>query len=131
VNPRIFPEAFRYDLDSMAALLSALDLVITPPGYVAHLAGALGVRTWLLVPAGADWRHSIDVTSGLRSVWHPTVNMYRQAKEQSWQHFFAALEDDLVKFLTTHRPPEELPVTLNFIERKMIAPAKAAQPRAA
>ena len=126
VSPRIFPEAFRYDLDNMAALLTALDLVITPPGYVAHLAGALGVRTWLLVPAGADWRHSIDVASGSRSVWHPAIKMYRQAKGQTWQNFFATLEDDLAQFLKTYLPPEEMPATLNFIERRTIAIPRAA-----
>jgi len=131
VSPRLFPEAFQYNLDTMAALLTALDLVITPPGYAAHLAGALGVRTWLLVPAGADWRHSIDVLSEPRSVWHPSIKMYRQAQGQTWQHFFATLEDDLEKFLTTHRPPEEMPVTLNFTKQTTIAPQKAAQPSAA
>ena len=125
VTPRIFPEAFRYDLDSMAALLVALDLVITPPGYVSHLAGALGVKTWLLVPEGADWRHSIDASQP-RSVWHPSVTMYRQAKGQTWQHFFAVLGSDLEKFLTTHRPPEEMPATLTFTQRKTTAAPKAA-----
>jgi hypothetical protein len=126
VVPQLFPEAFKYDLDAMAALLVALDLVITPPGYVAHLAGALGVKTWLLVPEGADWRHTIDMASEPRSVWHPSIKMYRQTKGQTWQHFFATLEDDLVKFLTTYRPPEEMPATLNFIERKTLAIPKAA-----
>jgi len=126
ISPRIFPEAFQYNLDAMAALLTALDLVITPPGYTAHLAGALGIRTWLLVPEGADWRHSIDCVSEPRSVWHPSIKMYRQAKGQTWQHFFATLENDLEKFLTTYRPPEEMPVTLNFPERTTIAIPKAA-----
>ena len=126
VSPRIFPEAFRYDLDMMAALLSSLDLVITPPGYAAHLAGALGIRTWLLVPEGADWRHTVDVVSQPRSVWHPTIKMYRQAKGQSWQHFFAALENDLEQFLTTYRPPEEMPATLVFPKQKTFAVPKSA-----
>jgi len=124
---RIFPEAFQYDLDSMAALLTALDLVITPPGYVSHLAGALGVRTWLLVPEGADWRHSIDIGSQCRSVWHPTIKMYRQAKGQTWQHFFETLESDLTKFLTTYRPPEEeIPATLAFPKRRPIVTPRSA-----
>jgi len=126
VSPRIFSEAFRYDLDAMAALLTALDLVITPPGYVAHLAGALGVRTWLLVPECADWRHSIDVGSQCRCVWHPTVKMYRQAKGESWQHFFATLENDLTKFLTTYRPPEEIPATLAFPKQTPIVLPRSA-----
>jgi len=126
ITPRIFPEAFQYDLDSMAALLASLDLVITPPGYAAHLAGALGVRTWLLVSEGADWRHSIDVVSQPRSVWHPTVKMYKQAKGQTWTHFFEAFENDLTKFLTTYRPPEEIPATLTFPKRTTIGTPRSA-----
>ena len=126
VSPHIFPEAFQYDLDLMAALISSLDLVITPPGYISHLAGALGVRTWLLVPEGANWRHTIDTVSLPRSVWHPTVRMYRQAKRQTWQHFFATLHDDLEKFLTTYRPPEAVPVTLALPGRRTMAIPKAA-----
>ena len=126
INPQFFSEAVQHDLDSMAALLTALDLVITPPGYVAHLAGALGVRTWLLVPEGADWRHSIDTVAQSRSVWHPTVKMYRQAKGQTWQHFFETLESDLTKFLTTYRPPEEMPTTLVFPQRTPTTLPKAA-----
>ena len=119
-------EAFQYDLDSMAALLTALDLVITPPGYVSHLAGALGVRTWLLVPEGADWRHTIGIGPEPRSIWHPSVKMYRQARGQTWQHFFETLENDLTKFLTTYRPPEEIPATLAFPTRRpMVAPRSA------
>jgi len=123
--PHVFPEAFKYDLDAMAALLVSLDLVITPPGYVAHLAGALGVRTWLLLPEGADWRHSIDVasqesTAPPRSVWHPTIKMYRQAKGQTWQQFFAIVGDDLEKFLTTYRPPEEMPTILTLPKRRVV-----------
>ena len=125
VAPRIFPEAFQYNLDAMAALLVALDLVITPPGYAAHLAGALGVRTWLLVPEGADWRHTIDVAQP-RSVWHPSIKMYRQTKGESWQHFFATIGDDLEKFLTTYRPPEEMPAVLALPERKKMTVLKAA-----
>jgi hypothetical protein len=125
-SPRIFPEAFQYDLDSMASLLTSLDLVITPPGYVAHLAGALGVRTWLLVPESADWRHSIDIVSQCRSVWHPSVRMYRQAKGQTWQQFFTTLEEDLTQFLTTYRPPEEIPVTLTFPQRRATAVPRSA-----
>ena len=117
---RIFPEAFQYDLDSMAALLTALDLVITPPGYIAHLAGALGVRTWMLVPECPDWRHTVDCVSQTRCVWHPSIKMYQQAKGQSWQNFFAKINDDLARFLTTYRPPEEIPATLAFPETRLL-----------
>ncbi|MDR1963737.1 MAG: tetratricopeptide repeat protein [Planctomycetaceae bacterium] len=111
----LYPEAFQYDLDEMAALIAALDLVVTPPGYVANLAGALGAKTWLVLPAKADWRWNLGSENCL---WYPTFRVYRQAKGQSWTELFATIGTDLEKFLTTHRPPEEsLPITLAFPEQ--------------
>ncbi|MDR0520399.1 MAG: tetratricopeptide repeat-containing glycosyltransferase family protein [Planctomycetaceae bacterium] len=128
--PHFFPDAFKYNLDSMAALLTALDLVITPPGYIAHLAGALGVRTWLLLPERADWRHNIGAACGgslsadqTNSLWHPAVRVYRQPRGSGWQTFFAPIEEDLQKYLTTRRPPEKMvipmPQTLAFPHRRV------------
>jgi tetratricopeptide (TPR) repeat protein len=127
--PRIFAEAFQYDLDNMAALITALDLVITPPGYVAHLAGALGVRTWLLLPEGSDWRWNIASESG-GTVWHPSMQIYRQTFGQNWSEVFSQLGNDLDKFLTKYRPPEEVtiisPITLAFPEQYTIEKRKVA-----
>ena len=109
---RLYPEAFQYDLDEMAALVAALDLVVTPPGFVAHLAGALGVKTWLVLPAKADWRWNLGNPDCL---WHTTVQMYRQKTGQAWSEVFRTLGGDLDKFLSTYRSPEEgMPVTLEF-----------------
>ncbi|MDR1483832.1 MAG: tetratricopeptide repeat protein [Planctomycetaceae bacterium] len=91
-----FNEIFRYDLDTMAALLTALDLVITPPGYVAHLAGALGVKTWLLLPSGSDWRWSLGKSE---SLWHPSMKIYRKGIEQSWSGLFELVGVELDCFL--------------------------------
>jgi tetratricopeptide (TPR) repeat protein len=112
----LYPEAFQYDLDEMAALITALDLVVTPPGYAANLAGALGAKTWLILPAKADWRWNLSRENCL---WYPSFRVYRQAIGQSWSELFATVGTDLEKFLTTHRPPEEsAPVTLAFPEQK-------------
>lgn len=111
----LYQEAFQYDLDEMAALLTALDLVITPPGYAANLAGALGTKTWLILPAKPDWRWNL---SREKCIWYPTFRVYRQAIGQSWSDLFATVGTDLEKFLATHRPPEEsAPVTLVFPEQ--------------
>ncbi|MDR0705647.1 MAG: tetratricopeptide repeat protein [Planctomycetaceae bacterium] len=112
----LYPEAFQYDLDEMAALITALDLVITPPGYAANLAGALGAKTWLILPAKADWRWNLSRDE--HCLWYPAFRVYRQAIGQSWSELFATVGTDLEKFLTTHRPPEEsVPVTLAFPEQ--------------
>lgn len=63
------------DMDDFAALLSALDLVISVDNSTAHLAGALGVPTWVLLPSLADWRWQV---SGERSVWYESARLWRQ-----------------------------------------------------
>ena len=100
----IFKEAFQYDLDEAAALITALDLVITPPGYVAHLAGALGVNTWLVLPERADWRWNL---CGGNLLWHRSMLVFRQQYNQSWTDVFNEVENHLQTFLSARRPPEE------------------------
>ena len=63
------------DMDDFAALLSALDLVISVDNSTVHLAGALGVPTWVLLPPAADWRWGL---SGERSVWYDSVWIWRR-----------------------------------------------------
>lgn len=108
----LFKEAFQYDLDAMAALIASLDLVVTPPGYVAHLAGALGVRTWLVLTEQADWRWNLGSNG---SLWYPSFSVYRQQTGQVWSELFEGLETDLDRFLANYRPPEEeAPQTIAF-----------------
>ncbi|GHT22815.1 hypothetical protein FACS189419_05890 [Planctomycetales bacterium] len=127
-NPYLFSDAFQYDLDEIAALLTALDLVITPPGYIAHLAGALGVNTWLVLPTGADWRHLIDVKNDeiQTSIWHNSMTVYRQKVRQSWGDVFRTMDNDLEQFLTSHRPPEKMPTIIAFPSKEQIALRKVA-----
>lgn len=71
------------DLDGLAALLSACDLVITVSNTTAHLAGALGVPTWVLCPAGAGrlwyWFNGRSDTP-----WYPSVRLLRQINAGIW-----------------------------------------------
>ena len=61
-------------LEETAAMLSALDLVISVPTATAHLAGALGKPVWVLVPALATWRYLWD---GERVPWYPSMRVVR------------------------------------------------------
>jgi tetratricopeptide (TPR) repeat protein/glycosyltransferase involved in cell wall biosynthesis len=69
------------DLADTAGAIAQLDLVITVDTVVAHLAGALGKPTWILLPWASDWRWLCDRED---SPWYPTVRLFRQAQPQAW-----------------------------------------------
>jgi hypothetical protein len=63
------------DFAETAALVSCLDLVITVDTSVAHLSGALGRPTWILLPFAPDYRWLLHRED---SPWYPTVRLFRQ-----------------------------------------------------
>ena len=58
-----------------------IDLVITVDTMTAHLAGAEGVPTWLLLPYAPDWRWGLE---GDRSPWYPSMEIFRQGPDRKW-----------------------------------------------
>ena len=69
------------DFAETAALISCLDLVITVDTSVAHLAGALGCPTWILLPQTPDYRWLLDRDD---SPWYPTVRLFRQTETRDY-----------------------------------------------
>jgi tetratricopeptide (TPR) repeat protein len=80
------------DIDLFAAQVSAMDLVVTIDNSTAHLAGALGVPTWVLLPFAADWRWMGDRED---SPWYPTVRLFRQLTHGGWQSVLARVQESL------------------------------------
>jgi tetratricopeptide (TPR) repeat protein len=76
-----WPEA-QADFDQAAALVAALDLVVTVTTAAVHLAGALGKRAWVLVPVSPEWRYGLG---GERMPWYPSVRLFRQVAPLDWQ----------------------------------------------
>ncbi|HWY85712.1 MAG TPA: tetratricopeptide repeat protein [Gemmataceae bacterium] len=68
-----------------AALMMNLDLIITSDTAVAHLAGALGVPVWTLLPFVPDWRWLLERSD---SPWYPTMRLFRQNRPADWQEVF-------------------------------------------
>jgi hypothetical protein len=58
-----------------------MDMVITIDNSTAHLAGALGVPTWVMLPFARDWRWFQARTD---SLWYPTMRLFRQPQRGDW-----------------------------------------------
>ena len=69
------------DFADTAAMIGSLDLVVSTDTAVGHLAGSLGVPTWLLLDAGADWRWLSDRSD---SPWYQSMRLFRQSQPGDW-----------------------------------------------
>jgi Flp pilus assembly protein TadD len=83
------------DFGDTAALISRLDLVITVDTAVAHLAGALGKPTWVILPHAPDWRWMLKRQD---SPWYPTMRLFRQTSPGHWQDVIKRVALSLVKY---------------------------------
>lgn len=82
------------DVLDAARVVRALDLVITIDSFPAHLAGALGVPVWTLLPHEADWRWMDDRDT---SPWYPTMRLFRQPRPGDWAAVIARLAAELAR----------------------------------
>jgi hypothetical protein len=71
------------DMDDLAALIAAVDLVISVDNSTVHLAGALGVPTWALIsfPSSSYWRWLLE---GESTVWYQHVRLFRKSAGEDW-----------------------------------------------
>ena len=86
-----WPEAIK-DLDEFAALVSALDLVVTVCNTTVHYAGALGKEVWVMAPRIPEWRYGLTFE---RMPWYPTSRMFRQPNAGDWTAVLAAVAGGL------------------------------------
>ena len=85
-----------------AAIMTLCDLVVTSDTAIAHLAGALGIRTWVALKAVPDWRWLLDRPD---SPWYPTMRLFRQASPGDWRPVFGEIEAELRNLVGTHGQP--------------------------
>ncbi len=76
-----FPAVDLDDPRNLAEMISGMDLVIAAGGPVAHMAGAMGVRCWLILPVNADWVWGAE---GDRTPWYNSIRIFRQTVPGRW-----------------------------------------------
>ncbi|HXD51279.1 MAG TPA: glycosyltransferase, partial [Burkholderiales bacterium] len=73
-------------IEELAAAIAALDLIISVDNTVAHLAGALGLPVWILLPFAPEWRY---LRSGDTMPWYPSARLFRQSRPREWETVIA------------------------------------------
>jgi tetratricopeptide (TPR) repeat protein len=84
------------DFSDTAALIEHLDLVVSVDTSVAHLAGALGKKVFLMLPYAPDYRW---MDERLDSPWYPTMRLFRQPQEDDWNSVVSEICHEMSNFL--------------------------------
>ncbi len=85
------------DFADTAAIVSALDLVISVDTATAHLCGALGKPVWVVLGYAADWRYLLTRED---MPWYPSMRLFRQPKNGDWHEPITRLLDALPRHVT-------------------------------
>jgi tetratricopeptide (TPR) repeat protein len=81
------------DLEGIFSLIDCCDIVVTIDNSIAHFSGALGKKTFLMLPfgVGSIWYwHDDDISS-----WYPSIKIYRQSKSGDWHEVIKKIAKDL------------------------------------
>jgi len=89
------------DFSDTAALIACLDLVITVDTSVAHLAGAMGCPTWILLPYTPDYRWLLGRDD---SPWYPSVRLFRQTETHDYADVIVRVRDELQQLVAAFNP---------------------------
>ena len=92
------------DFTETAALVSCLDLVITVDTSVAHLAGAIGCPTWILLPYTPDYRWLLDRDD---SPWYPSMRLFRQSETREYESVLDLARMELMKLVSARKGADQ------------------------
>lgn len=82
--------------DDTSAILNGLDLIICCDTAVGHLAGAMGIPVWMMIPYNPDWRWGL---SGDTTDWYDSMRLFRQEKRDDWSAPFKKAEEKLYEIV--------------------------------
>ena len=85
------------DYLATASYVQQMNLLLTVDTSIAHLAGALGIPTWTMLPFSPDWRWEL---AGEKTPWYPTMRLFRQRQAGNWPE----VVEQVVQELKAHLP---------------------------
>ncbi len=96
------------DFADTAAAIANLDLIISVDTSVAHLAGAMNIPVWTLLPFNPDWRWMLNRTD---TPWYPSMRLFRQAESKNWQPVMEQVKTELLAHHSNRNPALSSPPT--------------------
>lgn len=84
-----------------AAVMSNMDMIVTCDTSIAHLSGALGLRTWMVLKWLPDWRWEADRPD---CPWYPSTRLFRMAQKNDWAEVMGRLTGELARVVAAERP---------------------------
>ena len=85
------------DLESFAAQVAAMDVVISVDNSTVHFAGAVGVEVWTMLPTVPDWRWGLESD---RTHWYPTMRLFRQQERGKWEPVISRVAGELTLLIS-------------------------------
>ncbi len=80
------------DYNDTAALLKNIDILITIDTSIAHLAGAMGIKTFLLLPYDSEWRWFTDEE---KTPWYDSIKIFKQKNPNQWNEVIKRVKDEI------------------------------------
>ena len=87
------------DIEMATSQIDSMDLIICTSNTIAHIAGALGKKVWLMSQKVPEWRWGIR---GQKSFWYPNVKIYRQKQQGMWKDVVENISLDLEEFIKNY-----------------------------
>ena len=81
------------DFEKLSALIKSCDLIITISNVTAHFAGAIGKKTWVIVPLYTQWHWFYE---RINSIWYPNVKLFRQKDYGSWDNIIDIMHNAIL-----------------------------------
>jgi ADP-heptose:LPS heptosyltransferase len=81
------------DFEGLAALMASCDLIITISNITAHISGAIGKKTWVIVTLNTQWHWFHNRND---SLWYPNVKLFRQQQYGNWKDVIDKIYNEII-----------------------------------